>query len=84
MNINDILCCEKATQNCDKAQYSECTFWNKIKLNLHLVICGACRKYTKNNSKLTKLCKQKLVKLEPKAKQELETTFNKELAKHNN
>ncbi|XCF06140.1 hypothetical protein ABI125_15645 [Tamlana crocina] len=42
---------------CDKAQYCEATFWEKIVLNLHLVYCKACRKYTKNNGKLTKAVK---------------------------
>ncbi|WP_452226287.1 glycine dehydrogenase [Lacinutrix cladophorae] len=46
--------CEKANHVCDKSQYKEATFLEKIKLNIHLIFCKACRKYSSNNQKLTK------------------------------
>lgn len=46
--------CDEANHVCDKTQYKEATLWEKIKLNIHLIYCRACRKYTKNNAKLTK------------------------------
>lgn len=53
-NIKMSKACEKANHVCDKNQYKEATLWEKIKLTIHLAYCRACRKYTKNNQKLTK------------------------------
>lgn len=46
--------CNEANHVCDKTQYKDATLWEKIKLNIHLLYCRACRGYTKNNTKLTK------------------------------
>ncbi|OEK07923.1 hypothetical protein A8C32_15720 [Flavivirga aquatica] len=53
--------CEEANHVCDKTQYKEATLWEKIKLSAHLIYCRACRKYTKNNSMLTKKIKESKV-----------------------
>lgn len=78
------LSCEEANHTCDKSQYKEATFLEKIKLNLHLIFCAACRKYSRNNAKLTKLVRQKPAKLNINEKSKLQSTFEKELMKHNN
>lgn len=83
MSNKIFLSCEEANHTCDKTQYKEATLWEKIKLNIHLAFCVACRKYTKNNTKLTKLVKPKPVKLETQDKEKLQSAFEKELAKHN-
>ncbi|WP_245234838.1 hypothetical protein [Tamlana crocina] len=70
--------CEKVNIMCDKAQYCEATFWEKIVLNLHLVFCKACRKYTKNNSKLTETVKNSKLNCLDKACKE---NMKKELKK---
>lgn len=49
--------CSDANHFCDKNQYKEASFWEKVKLNIHLIYCKACRKYSTNNTKLTKLVK---------------------------
>ena len=54
--------CEKANHICNKSQYNEASFWEKIKLNLHLIYCKFCREYTSNNQKLTKAIKNAKVK----------------------
>ena len=46
--------CREANHICDKNQYKESGFWDKIKLILHLAYCRVCRKYSENNNKLTK------------------------------
>ena len=74
--------CEEANHVCDKTQYKEASLWEKIKLNIHLIYCRACRKYTKNNTKLTKLVTKKPVSLEASAKESIKSAFEKELAKH--
>ena len=54
--------CHEANHLCDKNQYQEATFWEKIKLNIHLIYCRMCREYTKRNIKLTKRVKDPRVK----------------------
>ncbi|MCB0382827.1 MAG: glycine dehydrogenase [Psychroserpens sp.] len=82
MSKKIIMRCDEANHVCDKAQYKECTFWEKIKLNIHLIFCRACRKYTEKNSKLTKLISKNPIKMDASAKAELKTAFEKELSKH--
>lgn len=47
------LTCDEATSICDKSQYKEATFWEIIKLNIHLFLCKKCGLYTKQNSIMT-------------------------------
>ena len=75
--------CEEAGHTCDKTQYKEASLWEKVKLNIHLIYCRACREYTKNNTKLTKLVKKPEVEcLNGKEKEQLKNNFKKELSKH--
>ncbi|MFP4847155.1 hypothetical protein [Winogradskyella sp. PE311] len=77
------LSCQEANHVCDKTQYKEASFWEKVKLNLHLLYCNACRKYTARNTKLTKLIRsEKIEALDNSAKEKLQSAFEKELAKH--
>ncbi len=48
------LTCDEATALCDKNQYNETTFWEKIKLNIHLFLCKKCGLYSKQNHVVTK------------------------------
>jgi hypothetical protein len=64
------LKCEDANHVCDKTQYKEAGFWEKIKLNIHLIYCTACRKYTARNTKLTKAIKDGHIHSMPKEKKE--------------
>jgi len=84
MSNKIFLSCEEANHTCDKTQYNEGSLLEKIKLNIHLVFCSACRKYSKNNSKLSKLFKQKPITLATLEKTKLQAAFNKQLAKQNN
>ncbi len=74
--------CDEANHTCDKTQYKEATLWEQIKLNIHLAFCSACRKYTKNNVKLSKIIKHKPENLKASDKQSLKSAFEKELQKH--
>jgi hypothetical protein len=74
--------CKDANHVCDKTQYKEATLWEKIKLNIHLIYCRACRKYTKKNTQLTKLVTQDPIKMDVSAKESLKSAFEQELAKH--
>lgn len=76
------LSCNDANHTCDKTQYNDASLWEKIKLNFHLIYCRACRKYTKNNGKLTKIMKNdNLEYLKNSEKETLQVNFNKELLK---
>jgi hypothetical protein len=52
------ITCDEATAICDKNQYGEATFYEKIKLNIHFIWCRVCILYTKQNMSLTKLYKK--------------------------
>ncbi|MEL6810025.1 MAG: hypothetical protein AAFP76_01680 [Bacteroidota bacterium] len=74
--------CHEANHICDKNQYKEATFWEKVKLNIHLIYCRACRKYTARNTKLTKAIKNPKVKSVPAAdKNVLKQRLQQELSK---
>ena len=78
--IKFILPCDEANHICDKGQYKEATFWEKIKLNIHLLYCGACRKYSKNNNELTKSIRKGEVScLDHSKKASMKTEFEKAL-----
>ena len=80
------LTCDEATTICDKSQYNESTFWEKVKLNIHFVLCKICRLYTKQNNFLTVLIngnKESLCSNERHSLSEQEKErFKKELEKY--
>jgi len=74
------ISCDEAQLCCDKAQYKEASIFEKIKLSIHLLFCKACQTYTKNNSKLTELMKDKSVtSFKEEEKASFENAFKKEL-----
>ena len=80
---NILFSCDAANHTCDKTQYKEASFWEKVKLNIHLIYCRACRKYSKNNTKLTRLVNDDKVDcLKLDEKQRLKECFEKELSKN--
>jgi len=77
------ISCDEANHNCDKSQYNEASVWEKLKLSIHLIYCGVCRKYSSNNAKLSKIVNNSDVDcLDLKTKQEMKECFEKELKKH--
>ena len=77
------LSCQEANHTCDKNQYKEASFWEKVKLNIHLIYCKACRKYSMRNGKLTKAMQSSKVEvLDHASKEKMQSAFEKELAKH--
>lgn len=74
--------CNEANHVCDKSQYKEASFIEKLKLNIHLIYCSFCRKYSKNNAKLTKFIKKSDVEcIDNSVKKEMKLNLNKELTK---
>jgi hypothetical protein len=79
-NYKIFVSCDKAVHTCDKSQYKEASLWEKIKLNIHLIYCKACRKYSSNNEKLTKLIQKPEVDcLKISEKETLKANLSKEL-----
>lgn len=74
------LKCNEAAHLCDKSQYKEVDFWDKLTLKMHLVMCTVCRKHSKQNVKLTHtissaniktLCQEDKDRLKTKLEQEI-------------
>ena len=51
-----MISCEKAAIICNKSQYEEATFIEKIRLRFHLLWCKTCSKFTRQNTDFTTLC----------------------------
>ena len=49
MSRKILINCEEATSICNKNQYKEATFWDKIRLNIHILMCKYCKKYSTQN-----------------------------------
>ena len=81
--IKVVIPCSEANHVCDKTQYKESSLWEKIKLNIHLIYCKACRKYTKTNTKLTETIKKSDIKcLDVKCKEAIKKEFDKALTEY--
>lgn len=50
-----MISCEEASAICNKKQYNEATFWEKVKHKFHILVCRACSQFAKKNTKLTSL-----------------------------
>ncbi len=53
-----MISCEKASVICNKTQYKEASFNERLKLRLHLILCDTCSKFAADNKKLTSLCEK--------------------------
>ena len=60
------ITCNQATTICDKSQYGEASFFDKIKLQIHFIGCKICAMYSKQNVLLTKLYKIKATNIKRK------------------
>ena len=87
MNKENIIktACQNANHVCDKTQYKEATLLEKVKLSLHLILCRACKKYSSNNQKLSKVIKDSKVEcLNYKEKEDLEANLTNAIKEHQN
>ncbi|AUC16324.1 hypothetical protein BTO06_14720 [Tenacibaculum sp. SZ-18] len=55
------ITCQEANEICNKSQYNEATLLEKVKLNIHIIFCKFCAKYSKQNAKLTNIFKSKAI-----------------------
>ena len=54
-----MITCDKASTICDKSQYKEASFLERIRLAYHVSICESCNLYVKQNRKMSHLFKLK-------------------------
>ncbi|SNR17437.1 hypothetical protein [Tenacibaculum jejuense] len=73
------ITCKEANEICNKSQYNESTFLERMKLQLHIAFCHKCAKYTKQNLKLTDIFKAKA--MDCKSEVHCLTESDKELLK---
>ncbi len=50
--------CQEIAYYSDKLQYKEASFWEKLKLKMHISYCEKCKSYNEKNNLLTKLIKK--------------------------
>lgn len=72
------LDCSEANHCCDKAQYEEASFMEKIKIHLHNFFCKPCKEYTDTNKKLSALVKKANLKT---CTEEQKKSWKKEIEK---
>lgn len=74
--------CSEANQCCDKAQYDEASFLEKMKIHIHIFFCKPCREYTDKNNKLTELVeKANLKTCSEREKKAWKEKIDKEISK---
>lgn len=71
--------CDDALVACDKNQYENLNFWNKLRLKIHLFYCDYCRGYSRRNQKLSELFRKAGIKT--KKYKTLDTSTKDELKK---
>jgi hypothetical protein len=55
------ITCQEANEICNRSQYNEATLLEKVKLNIHIVFCKLCAKYSKQNAKMTSIFKSRAI-----------------------
>lgn len=67
-----LISCQEAAHRCDKAQYNEVSTLEKLSLQVHLLFCSLCKKYSRKNKQLTVLLQSEdFHSLEESKKQQL-------------
>ena len=80
-----MISCDEATAICDKNQYGEASFTEKVQLTWHLLMCKLCKTYSNQNVFMTRLFKKYTSpcdgkhKLSEVEKQSLDSVLKKEL-----
>lgn len=79
------LSCEEAFAICDKAQYKEASFWERVRLFFRFSYCRMTRRYVSRNTKLTETLKNAKVNcLKTEERQALKAEFQRQLKPNKN
>lgn len=75
--------CDKANHICDKIQYKEAKFSERILLKMHLMLCTMCRDYSTKNFKLSQSIIDANIKIvKKKNKEDLKNRLSMEILKN--
>jgi len=55
MSKKIMINCDEASTICDKTQYREASFFDKIRLQMHLFLCKKCGLYSEQNKIMSKI-----------------------------
>lgn len=55
MSKKVMINCDEATSICNKSQYCEASFSDKLRLGIHNFLCKKCKLYSEQNTFMTKL-----------------------------
>lgn len=70
-NINNLpKSCQKVAEYSDKQQYAEAKFWEKLRVQIHILHCKHCHSYHHKNEELTELLKKHQFKVLSKSEKE--------------
>lgn len=74
------ISCEEAKHICDKSQYGDSTFWERIELTIRYMWCRITKAHVKRNKKLTKALKSSHVQgLQQNEREQLIEKFSQQL-----
>ena len=56
-----MLTCKEATLELERMKFEKPTFWKKLSINMHLMMCKACTNYKIDSAMIDKMLKDKKV-----------------------
>lgn len=75
-----MITCEEAAHICNRKQYKEASWKQRIQLYLHILICKTCATFSKKNTQLTDLCdKAKLHSLSSRDKEQMKRQIQEQI-----
>ncbi len=82
MNFGIIIKCKEASHICDKSQYEESSYAERLLMRMHQWMCRVCRRHSAENAKLTEVIRKANLKTLPETKkQELQQVIQHEISK---
>lgn len=82
MNLGIIFKCNEASHICDKSQYKESSFIERLLMRMHQWMCKVCREHSAENTKLTEIIQKADLKTMPaERKDELRQVIQQEISK---
>ncbi len=72
--------CDTSAHYCDKIQYNEATFKERLHYKMHVLVCKICKSHSALNTKLTAACNRaNLITMPAKDKEVLKAKIDKEI-----
>ena len=82
MNLGILFKCKDAAHICDKSQYRESTFMERILMKMHQLMCRVCREHSSENARLSEAIEKANLKTIPEpTKQNMREVIQQEISK---